>query len=402
MKLPFIFAIRYLFSRKSHNVSGRISFIGVAGMAIGTAALVIILSVFNGFNNLVKESLEASDPDFLIRPASGKFFTPDSALFAPVLEDSRVLRLSSVLEEQVFLSYEGRQSLARVKGIDEASQEESALRESVIDGSWLFRRGAFPAAVAGAGLAHNLGLSPRFITPFEIYYPSRKENISLSNPAASLRKVKALTGGVISVNSEIDAKLMLVPIDAMRELLELETEVSSIEIWAAPGMADALEKDLQAHFGPELKVLNRFRQEESLFRMMKYEKLAIFLILIFVVIIIAFNIYSSLKMLIIEKEADIDTLRAMGAQDGIIRRIFLLEGWMVSLLGMVIGLVVGVGVVLIQQHFGIIGMPGNFVVNSYPVALKTTDLLWIAAGVSVIGYLMAFLPSRKITLPERT
>ena len=374
-----------------------ISGIGVAGMAIGTAALVVILSVFNGFNRLVGQSLEASDPDFVIRPASGKFFVPDSAIFAPVLEDSRVLRLSSVLEEQVFLSYEGRQSLARVKGIDQAAQEESPLKESIIDGAWIFHRGDRPAGVAGAALAHSIGLNPRFVTPFEIYYPSRKENISLSNPQASLRKVKALTGGVISVNSEVDSKLMLVPIESMRELLELETEVSSLEIWAAPGTdVNALEKELWDRMGPELKVLNRYRQEESIYKMMRYEKLAIFLILIFVVIIIAFNIYSSLRMLIIEKEADMGTLRAMGAPEGTIRRIFLLEGWFVSLLGMIIGLAAGVGTVLVQQRFGIIGMPGNFVVNAYPVALKFTDLLWIALGVGTIGYLMALLPSRKI------
>lgn len=396
MKLPLIFAIRYLFSRKSHNVINMISGIGVAGMAIGTAALVIILSVFNGFNSLVGQSLEASDPDFVIRPASGKFFVPDSAVFAPILEDSRIQRLSSVLEEQVFLSYEGRQSLARVKGIDEAAQEESPLQESIIDGAWTFHRGAMPAAVAGAALAHSIGLNPRFVTPFEIYYPSRKENISLANPQASLRKVKALTGGVISVNSEIDSKLMLVPIEAMRELLELETEVSSLEIWVTPRAGEGFEKELQAMIGPDLKVLNRFRQEESIYKMMRYEKLAIFLILIFVVIIIAFNIYSSLRMLIIEKEADMGTLRAMGAPDGMIRRIFLLEGWMVSILGMIIGLIIGVSLVLVQQRFGIIPMPGNFVVQAYPVSLKISDLLWIASGVTVIGYLMALLPSRKI------
>ena len=395
-QLPFIFAIRYLFSRKSHNVINMISGIGVAGMAIGTAALVVILSVFNGFNRLVGESLEASDPDFVIRPASGKFFTPDSARFTPLLEDSRILRLSSVLEEQVFLSYEGRQSLARVKGIDEAAQEESPLQDNLIDGAWVFHRGDRPAAVAGAALAHNIGLNPRFVTPFEIYYPSRKENISLANPQASLRKIKVQTAGVISVNAEVDAKLMLVPIEAMRELLELPSEVSSLEIWAAPGSGDTLEKDLEAAIGPDFRVLNRFRQEESIYRMMRYEKLAIFLILIFVVIIIAFNIYSFLRMLIIEKEADMHTLRAMGAPDGMIRRIFLLEGWMVSLLGMVIGLVIGVGTVLVQQRFGIIGMPGNFVVDAYPVALKFSDLAWIALGVSAIGYLMALLPSRKI------
>ena len=395
-RLPFIFAVRYLFARKTHNVINKISGIGVAGMAIGTAALVVILSVFNGFNRLVSASLEASDPDLVIRPASGKYFIPDSAAFAPILDDGRVLRLSSVLEEQVFLSYEGRQSLARVKGIDQAAREESPLAGNIVDGAWVFHRGDRPAAVLGAALAHSIGITPRFVTPLEIYYPSRKESISLVNPEASLRKVKVQAAGVVSVNSEFDSKVALVPIETMRELLECPREVSSIEIWATPGAAEALEKDLSAQIGPDLRVLNRFRQEESLFRMMKYEKLAIFLILIFVVIIIAFNIYSSLKMLIIEKEADMATLRAMGAPDGTVRRIFLLEGWMVSLLGMVAGIAAGVCTVLLQQRFGLIEMPGNFVVESYPVALKLSDILWIAAGVSSIGYLMALLPSRKI------
>ena len=396
MKLPLIFAIRYLFARKTHNVINMISGIGLAGMAVGTAALVVILSVFNGFNSLVSSSLETSDPDLVVKPVSGKFFTPDSTLIGPVLEDARVLKLSSILEEQVFLSYDGKQSLARVKGIDEASQEESPLKSRLVDGAWVFHSGDRPMAVAGALLARNMGMNPRFVAPVDIYYPSRKENISLSNPAASLRRIKVQTAGTISVNSDLDAKLMLIPIECMRELLELPSEVSSLEIWTAPGTADDVRRDISASIGPAFKVLDRVGQEESLFRMMKYEKLAIFMILIFVVIIIAFNIYSSLKMLIIEKEGDIATLRAMGAPDSMVRRIFLLEGWLVSLIGMAAGLVIGIAIVLVQQKFGIVGMPGNFVVQYYPVALKLSDIVWTAAGVSAIGYLMAFIPSGKI------
>jgi len=396
VKLPLIFAIRYLFARKTHNVINMISGIGLAGMAVGTAALVVILSVFNGFNSLVSSSLETSDPDLVVKPVSGKFFTPDSTLFGPVLEDARVLKLSSILEEQVFLSYDGKQSLARVKGIDEASQEESPLKSRLVDGAWVFHSGDRPMAVAGALLAKNMGMNPRFVAPVEIYYPSRKENISLSNPAASLRRIKVQTAGTISVNSDLDAKLMLIPIECMRELLELPSEVSSLEIWTAPGTADDVRRDISASIGPAFKVLDRVGQEESLFRMMKYEKLAIFMILIFVVIIIAFNIYSSLKMLIIEKEGDIATLRAMGASDSMVRRIFLLEGWLVSLIGMAAGLMIGIAIVLVQQKFGIVGMPGNFVVQYYPVALKLSDIVWTAAGVSAIGYLMAFIPSGKI------
>lgn len=396
-KLALRFAFRYLFARKSHHVINLISGIGVAGMSIGTAALVVILSVFNGFNRLVSDSFDSSDPDLVIRPASGKFFVPDSALFAPVLEDARVLRLSSVLEEQAFLSCDGRQSLARVKGVDEVAQETSPLKNHLVDGSWQFRRGELDAAVCGAALAHTMGLNPRFVTPVEIYYPSRKAAVSLSNPAASLRKVKVRTAGVISVNAELDAKLILVPIGALRTLLECPEEVSSLEIWTAEGSTEAVRQMLKARLEPAgLRVLDRLEQESSVYRMMRYEKLAIYLILLFVVLIIAFNVYSSLRMLVIEKTGDVETLRSLGAPERLLRRIFLLEGWLVSMLGLAAGLAAGILLVVLQQQTGLVEMPGHFAVEAYPVVLKATDLLWIALGVGGIGYLMAWLPSRKV------
>lgn len=394
--LPLRIAFRYLFARKSYNVINLISGIGVAGMAIGTAALVIILSVFNGFNKIVSESLSDVSPDLVVRPAAGKVFSPDSTLFAPVLEHDGIVTLSSTLEEQVFISYEGRQSLARLKGLDAVGEEESAYKDHLISGEWSFLKGELPCAIAGAGIASSLGLSPRFITPMEVFYPSRTQAPSLSNPAATLRKQKLLTGGIFSVNAEVDAKVVLVPLEVMRELLEYPEEVSALEIWTVQSRMEEVEKWLTEYLGADFKVLNRYRQNQSVFKMMRYEKLAIFLILIFVVIIIAFNIYSSLKMLVIEKQDDTGTLRSLGAPEGMLRKVFLLEGWLVSLLGMVIGLVLGVAVVLLQERFGIVPMPGNFMVQSYPVVLKLTDILWIVLGVAGVGYLMALIPSRKV------
>lgn len=234
------------------------------------------------------------------------------------------------------------------------------------------------------------------VSALELHYPSRTEAISLANPAASLRSVKLGLAGVLSVSSELDAKLLVVPIGSVRELLGYETEVSALEIWTAPEGAQALQKTLQERLGPHFRVLDRYQQNASVYKMMRYEKLAIFLILIFVVLIIAFNIYSSLRMLVIEKEADIATLRSMGATDSLVRRIFRLEGWLVSLVGIVIGLVLGVALVLLQQQLGLVPMPGNFIVDAYPVVLRASDLLWTVAGVALIGYLMALLPTRKI------
>lgn len=392
--LPFRIALRYLFSRKSYNVINMISGIGAAGMAVGTAALIVILSVFNGFDSLINQSLTDANPDLLVKPAQGKVFRPDSLEW--LVEAPSVVRLSSVLSDQAFLSCDGKQGLVLVKGIDEAGEEESPLQNHLIDGVWTFHRGERPMAVAGAGVAAQLGLNPRFLAPLELHYPSRTEAVSLANPAASLHSVKLGLSGVLSVSSELDAKLLVVPIGTVRELLAYESEVSALEIWTVPGSADAVQKDLQSRLGPSFRVLNRYQQNASVYKMMRYEKLAVYAILIFVVLIIAFNIYSSLRMLVIEKEYDMATLRSLGATDSLLRRIFRLEGWLVSLLGMAAGLVAGVALVLLQQKFGLVPMPGNFIVDAYPVVLRASDILWTVAGVALIGYLMALLPTRKI------
>ncbi len=394
MNLPLRFAFRYLFARKSYNVINMISGIGMVGMAVGTAALIVILSVFNGFRDIVSKSLDDARGDLQIKPSAGKVFDPSSLEW--LLEDERIISLSSVLEEQVFVSYEGTQKLARVKGIDSVGEETSPLKEHVVDGKWALEEGGQPRCIAGANLAFSLGVNPRFVTPLEIHYPSRKLQISVANPAASLRSVKVRLGGVVSVDSDSDASVLIVPIVLVRDLLEYPAEVSSLEICSAQGQTEVLKKELTERLGPSFRVLDRFQQDESLYRMMRYEKLAIFLILIFIVLIIAFNVYSSLKMLVIEKQGDVGTLRSLGAPEPMLRSIFLMEGWLVSLVGMLAGLVLGILLVFLQQKTGLVGMPGNYVIDAYPVSLKAWDIIGTIAGVGLVGFLMAFIPSRKI------
>ena len=395
--LPLRFALRYLFARKSHNVINIISGISVAGMAIGTAALVIVLSVFNGFNQLVSDSLGDAQPDIVVKPAVGKAFVPDSTAFAWLYDQDLVYNMSSVIEEQAFIAFDGKQSLARVKGVDSVFEEETPLRDHMTDGIFSLHRGLRPMAVVGSSLAWTMDINPRFIAPLEIYYPDREGSISLSNPAASLRSTKVTVAGLFAINAELDAELVLVPIETMRELLGYEEEVSAVEIRVTKGTTDkaldGLVSGLSERLGPDYEVLDRYRQNEALYKMMRYEKLAIYMILIFIVIIIAFNIYSSLTMLIIEKKDDIGTLRSLGAPEPMTRRIFLLEGWLISLLGLVIGLVLGVALVLLQQKYGLIRMPGSYIISAYPVILKASDIVWTAVGVALVGYLIALLPS---------
>ena len=396
MNLPFFIAGRYLVAKKSHNVINIISAISVAGMAIGTAALIIILSVYNGFDSLVKSMLGNIEPDLLITPSEGKVFVPEGEVYDWLYGLNEVESICTVLEENVFINYDGKQGIALAKGADSIYEEESPLRGHLREGEFRLSRGDVRLACVGAGLAYELGISPRFRSPVEIYFPSRTRNISLSNPAASVSSVNVYPSGVFSINNDIDNNVIIVPICAMRELLEYQDEVSAVEIRAAEGVSskelEKLRVELSSRLGDAFKVSNRFEQNASLYKMMKYEKAAIYMILIFVIIIIAFNIFGSLSMLIIEKSGDIATLRSLGAPKRIIRRIFVLEGWLISLTGLAGGLVVGIGFSMLQQHFGFIKMPGHFVVQAYPVILSAKDILLTCFSVAAIGYIIALLP----------
>lgn len=399
MHLPLFIAGRYLFAKKSHNVINIISAISAVGMAIGTAALIIILSIYNGFDELVKSTLSNVEPDILITPAKGKVFIPEGEAFDRIKANPMIGEYDLILQENVFVDYDGHQGIAKAKGVDSAFEAESPLAEHITNGEFSLHKGQLPQMVVGAGLAYKMGMNPVFLASAELYFPIRDRNFSLANPAASIETVRMRPSGIFSVNQQIDDDLMIVPIEEMRKLLGYEEEVSGVEIRLAEGstakdIRSAI-KHIQKELGPEFKVLDRFRQNPSLYKMMRYEKAAIFLILIFVIIIIALNIFGSITMLIIEKKDDIETYRSLGATDKMLRHTFTLEGWLISLLGLAAGLVVGIGFSLAQQHFGFIKMPGSFLVNAYPVILQWQDVLATIAGVALIGYIIALLPVRR-------
>ena len=405
MKLAPFIAGRYLFAKKSHNVINIISAISAIGMAIGTAALIIILSVYNGFDSLIRSMLSNVEPDLMITPVYSKVFIPEGEVYDWIYDEPAVKNMCCVLEEEVFISYEGRQGLAKAKGVDWIYEEESPLKDHLKEGEFTLHRGDIPLASVGSGLAYEMGISPRFLSGIEIYFPSRTRKISTSNPVSSVEFIKVWPSSIFSVSSDIDKELMILPIEEMRELLEYDEEVSAVEIRLMEGTDSKelkrIQDEISSRLGAEFKVKDRFQQNESLYKMMKYEKAAIYMILIFVIIIIAFNIFGSLSMLIIEKRQDINTLRSLGAEESLIRRIFVLEGWMISLAGLFGGLVVGTAFSLLQQHFGFIKMPGHFIVQAYPVILSFSDILLTAVGVAAIGYLIALLPVRRFTVQDQ-
>lgn len=399
MHLPLFIARRYLFARKSHNVINIISAISAIGMAIGTAALIIIMSIYNGFDSLVSSMMSNIEPDLRITPSEGKVFVPEGEVYDWIYDQQSVSQISSVLQEQVFISYMGRQGIAIAQGVDEDYQLDSPLRYQMRDGKYEFWKGQIPEAIVGMGLASKMEINPRFLSPIEIYFPSRTRKISMANPSSSIDQVKVWPAGLFSINSEIDNSYILLDISKMRELLEYSNEVSAVEIRFNEGTSkkefQRVREHIEQALGPDFRVCDRYQQNESLYKMMKYEKASIFLILFFVVIIIALNIFGSLTMLLIEKKEDVQTLRAMGADDSLIRRIFVLEGWLISLLGMLAGLIIGIGFSLLQQQFGFIKMPGNFVIQAYPIVLSLKDIIFTVAGVATIGYVIAVLPTIK-------
>ena len=396
MHLPFYIARRYLVAKKSHNVINIISAISAAGMAIGTAALVIIMSIYNGFDSLIKTMMSKVEADLVIVPAHGKTFVPEGEVYDWIYEQEEVKNMCCVLQEQVFISYDGKQSLCQAKGVDWVFEDETPLKDYIRDGEFRLHKGDIPMASIGSGLAWEMGINPRFLSPIELYFPSRTRKISLSNPASSIESVKVWPSSIFSISQDVDSDLLILPIEKMRELLEYDDEVSAVEIRVVESAGDdrikSLQKEISARIGSDFRVKNRFQQNESLYKMMKYEKAAIYMILIFIIIIIAFNIIGSLSMLIIEKKEDIGTLRSMGATEATIRKIFSLEGWMISLSGLAVGLIFGIGFSLAQQHWGFIKMPGSFIVQAYPIILSWSDILLTIVGVAVIGYITALIP----------
>lgn len=399
MNLPLFIARRYLFAKKSHNVINIISAISAIGMAIGTAALIIILSVYNGFDELVKSTLSNVEPDILISPVKGKVFVPGGESFEKAASLPWVQGCYLVLEDNVFVDYEDHQGVAKAKGVDRAYEEDSPLVGHMTTGTFSLHKGDLPQMVVGAGLAYKMGMNPAFLSSAKLYFPARDRNFSMANPAASIESVSMRPSGIFTVNQQIDEELIIIPLDEMRQLLRYDDEVSGVEVRLKEGCSQKdfkkTVKEMKGILGADYKVLDRFRQNTSLYKMMRYEKAAIFLILIFIIIIIAFNIFGSLTMLIIEKEDDIETFRSLGATDRTLRKTFTLEGWLISLLGLAAGLVVGIAFALLQQRFGFIKMPGNFLVSAYPVILQWSDILMTIIGVALIGYLIALMPVRR-------
>lgn len=375
--------------------------ISVCGIAIATMAMVCTLSIFNGFTKLVSDSFSIMDPDLQIIPAKGKVFDASSAVFQKIKNLPEVAVASETVEDNALVKYGERQDPVLIKGVSDQFKEMVDTKRLVTSGEFSLREGDVDFCVAGIGVAINLGLRTDNITPIEIYSPKRDVKIQLANPANAFTTAYTYPAGVFALNqAKYDDQIILVSLDLARELFRYNNEVTSLDIKLKENVSsNDAESKIQKQLGDNFIVKNRFEQQADSFRMVNIEKWVTFLILSFILIIAVFNVVSSLSMLILDKSADIDILRNMGAENNLITRIFKIEGWLISMSGAIAGIVIGLVLCLIQQHFGILKLgqtPGAFIVDSYPVEVIFTDILFVFITVSIIGGLIVLYPVNNL------
>ena len=425
MRFLFHIAWRYLFAKKSHNVINIISTISAIGIALGCMVLVVILSVYNGFDNLIKSLYNSYSPNYIIEAAKGKSFTADEALIGKIREQESTLAIAPLVQDNIFCTYNGSQSVATLCGVDSLFLQRSRLADYIVDGSFSTGLGEINGAIVSSKLAITLGIRCRFTTPLMLYYPRMRRNPTAASTKAStaasttastaaaaygaaagnmqelLSILKAHPSGTIQLEKSFDNGLVYIGIERARQLLQFkENEVSALYLYGPAGReeeapSNSLTKRLREALGKEFVVKDRYMQNSTMYKMMRSEKIAVYLILLFVIIIVSFNIFGSISLLIIDKRGDIEILRSMGAREPLIKRVFMLQGFLISALGTLIGTALGVGLSLLQYHFEIIKLPGNFIIDHYPVEIVPQDLLYIVAGVLAAGYLISRLPLRK-------
>jgi len=363
-------------------------------------ALVIILSVFNGFDKLIKSLISSFDPDLKITVVEGKTFNPLEAQKDKLLLLDGVYSISEVLEDNTLLRYGENQYIATMKGVDENFTKVTGIDSMIIDGNFILEENNRAFAVIGQGVAYFLRVGLTFTNPLIIYVPERVGKINLANPSEAFNKFALYPSGVFSIEQEYDAKYVILPINIVRNLLKYDKEVTALEIKLEP-FADVVkvQSDIRDLLGNKFDVKTRYQQNEVFYRIMKSEKWAIFMILTLILLVASFNIIGSLSMLIIDKKDDIATLRSLGANNSLIKRIFLFEGWLISLIGSFLGIILGTAISLIQERFGVIklGGSGSFVIDAYPVHIQYNDIFLVWITVLLIGYLAAIYPVRKIS-----
>ena len=396
-------AWRYLFSKKGHNAINIVSGISAAAVTVVTAAMVCVLSVMNGFGELVERMFSEFDPVLMVIPAEGQTLRTDTTPIASLYAREDIEAISLQLEQTALIRYKDHQVPARVLGVDSLFTRTAHIDSIITDGFYSVWDGAFERTVLGRGLAAQIGMNAHFTGALHLYAPERTKRINMLRPDQSLRHEHAFIAGTFAVNQmDYDDQLLLVSLPLARRLFDYdEHTASALRIQPKSNLSSSnLKSSISNTLGEGYRVLDRYEQQADFFRILRIEKLLTVLLLVFILLIASFNIIGSLSMLMIDKREDIRILSHLGADERMIRRIFLLEGWFISSLGAVCGLVIGVALCLGQQHYGwlSLGSGTEYIISAYPVQVQPSDIGVVALIVLALGFAAAWYPTRKLTI----
>ena len=393
MNFPFYIARRYLFAKKSHNVINVISAISVAGIMLASFALICTLSVFNGFHELVESLFRDFDPEIKVVAADSKFFSTDNEKIQNACQLDFIDVFTFTLEEQALISYKSKQQITMIKGVEDSYHDLVGI-ENLLKGNgiYMLEDEVCHYGIMGIGIMSRMdcGMKPSY--PLKLYVPKKEGRINMTNPAASFNQASIYSPGVVFCveQEKYDDNYVLVSLELAQQLTDREKEASALEIKTKEGtsLRKAM-RELESVLGPGFQVQDRLHQQQDVFKVFKMEKFISYLFLTFILLIACFNIIGSLIMLMVEKQQDAGLLKSMGAEQKTIERIFITNGVLISLIGAVSGLVLGVIAVMLQQKYGFIslGTGGNFIVDAYPVSIKAQDIILVLVTVLVVSFL---------------
>lgn len=377
----------------------------MVGVTIGTAALIIVLSVFNGLESAVISMFSVFDPDIKITAAQGKTFSAREMNDYNLEQIPGVIKYTQVVEENALLRYNQQQHLVTIKGVDSLFQMQSPLDSVMVEGKMMLQNDSNDFAVAGYGVAYYLGLDlNNFENYIAVYIPKRGNNTT-AMPNEAFNQELIQPAGIFSIQQDFDDKYLIVPLRFARRMLDYSDELTSIEIRLNKEVnAAKVQEKIKKKLGEKFLVKSRFEQQEVLYKIMKSEKWAVFLILTFILVVASFNTIGSITMLILDKKKDISILYSLGAQNHMIRKIFFLEGFMITFIGAIMGLLLGTLVCWLQIQFGLVKLQsgGSFIFNAYPVKLIFLDYVFVMATLTVIGFIAAWIPAKRILFQANT
>ena len=397
MNFSFFIAKRYFFSSTTKTAVNIISFVSMMGVIVGTAALVLLLSVFNGFEDLLLSMYNSFDPHIKITSKEGKTFDPES-IFSELDNNEDILYFTDVLEEKVLMKNGQNEFIASIKGVGDDFSKMTNLDSIIVEGENFDNYESNSVAVLGQGVAYHLSMGVgNMFNRLKIFVPDR-ESKTLLNPSSAFASTSVLPIGIFSLGAEYDSKYIITPIVFLQDLLQ-KKEVSAIQVQLKDeSKMLEVQKYLQSILGENFIVSNRLQQHAVLHKILNSEKLGVFIILTFMLLIATFNIIGSLSMLMIEKKKDIQTFWNLGATQKSIQKIFFTEGMLTIIIGSFLGILLGLLLATLQMKYGIIGMgEGNFIIHSYPVAIHYADLIWVEITVLIIGLFASWYPAKVLS-----